>query len=69
MYSKFKSLIVLKGMKNYEVAKILGIKASAFSLKINRRNGRDFSTKEIRKLCDFFKVSADEYFFNIFVDV
>ena len=61
-YLKIKSLIALKGTSQKEVAKAIGMSRSLLSIKINRIDGRDFTTSEAKKLADYLGVKVDEFF-------
>ncbi|EUH85007.1 hypothetical protein Q099_02651, partial [Staphylococcus aureus M1020] len=61
-YLKIKSLIALKGTNQKEVAKAIGMSRSLLSIKINRINGRDFTTSEAKKLADHLNVKVDDFF-------
>ncbi|WP_086037233.1 helix-turn-helix transcriptional regulator [Staphylococcus aureus] len=61
-YLKIKSLIALKGTNQKEVAKAIGMSRSLLSIKINRINGRDFTTSEAKKLADHLNVKVDVFF-------
>ena len=60
---KLKAFFAENGIKFKDVAKELGITVSTFSQKINRKNGKDFTTREIRYLCEKYNLSSDNYFF------
>ena len=60
---KLKAFFTGNGIKLKDVAKELGITVSTFSQKINRRNDKDFTTKEINYLCKKYNLSPDSYFF------
>ena len=57
-----KSLIALKGTNQKEVAEAIGMSRSLLSIKINRINGRDFTTSEAKKLADHLNVKVDDFF-------
>ncbi|MGX0037037.1 transcriptional regulator with XRE-family HTH domain [Staphylococcus auricularis] len=61
-YLKIKSLIALNGTNQKEVAKAIGMSRSLLSIKINRINGRDFTTSEAKKLADYLGVKVDDFF-------
>lgn len=61
-YLKIKSLIALNGTNQKEVAKTIGMSRSLLSIKINRINGRDFTTSEAKKLADYLGVKVDDFF-------
>ncbi|HCX0659232.1 TPA: helix-turn-helix transcriptional regulator, partial [Staphylococcus aureus] len=52
----------LKGTNQKEVAKAIGMSRSLLSIKINRINGRDFTTSEAKKLADHLNVKVDDFF-------
>ncbi|WP_336184361.1 hypothetical protein [Fusobacterium polymorphum] len=60
---KLKAFFTQNGIKFKDVAKDLKITESTFSQKINRKNGKDFTTREIRYLCEKYNLSSDNYFF------
>lgn len=66
-YLKFRTFLLENQIKSKDVAQLLGIDEAAFSKKINRKvyNGirADFSLNEVRKICNAYSLSADEYFF------
>ena len=61
-YLKIKNLIALNGTNQKEVAKAIGMSRSLLSIKINRINGRDFTTSEAKKLADYLGVKVDDFF-------
>lgn len=58
---KFKGFMAERGIKQSEIAKLLGIDVSNVNLKVNGK--QDFTIKQIRKICDEYKIKADKYFF------
>ncbi|TVX94638.1 helix-turn-helix transcriptional regulator [Paenibacillus agilis] len=62
-YTKFKAFLNEKGVKQSEVAKLLGKSNSALNQNLNGTGG-DFSLSEVRTICIKYKISADEYFLN-----
>lgn len=60
-YLKFKNFLTENNIKRKEIAKLLGITSSSLSRKINKRNN-DFNFNEVKEICKFFKISADEFF-------
>lgn len=60
-YSKFKAFLAQNGIRQTEVAKLLGKSKSALNQNINGTGG-DFSLQEVRLLCKYFQISADDYF-------
>lgn len=62
-YYKFRTLLKEKGIKQDEVAKLLGKTVSALNQNINGTGG-DFSVSEVRLICITYNISADEFFIN-----
>lgn len=62
-YFKFRTLLKEKGIKQEEVAELLGKTVSALNQNINGTGG-DFSVSEVRLICTTYKISADEFFIN-----
>lgn len=62
MYLKLRQFMLEKNIKNKDMAKILGIKESVFSKKINMK-GSDFNSNEVRKLCETYQLDGNKYFF------
>ncbi len=60
-YTKFKALLNERGVKQHEVAVILGKSRFAVNQNLNGTGG-DFSLTEVRILCNEFKISADQFF-------
>lgn len=61
-YSKLKGYFVENGIRQAEIACLIGVTTNSFNQKINCR-GTDFTPTEIRLICNKYKLSADEYFF------
>lgn len=59
---KLRLLLEERGLKHQEVARMVGMKPSKFSQKINR-NKSDFTLKEASLICNVLDISMDEYFF------
>ena len=57
---KFKGYCAERGIKQTEIAKILGITVSNVNMKLNGK--QPFSLAQVKKLCEHYKISADEYF-------
>lgn len=62
-YYKFKGFLAENGIKQKEVAEILGITPNNFSRKINR-NGEDFTVEQIATMCRTYKLDANQFFLN-----
>lgn len=60
-YTKFKALLDERGVKQHEVADILGKSRFAVNQNLNGTGG-DFSLTEVRILCNKFNISADQFF-------
>lgn len=64
-YSKLKGFFVEKGIRQEEIAALLGIPKASVNLILNGRAGRDFKGKQIKKICETYGISADVYFFTL----
>lgn len=62
-YFKFRAFLDEQEIKQVEVAAMLGINRATLNQKINGTGG-DFSVVEVRKICEYYKISADEFFIN-----
>lgn len=60
-YYKFKMWMDMNGVKQKEVACLIGKTAPVFCQNINGVNG-DLTTSETKKICNYYGISADEYF-------
>ncbi|MBP1905686.1 transcriptional regulator with XRE-family HTH domain [Paenibacillus turicensis] len=60
-YTKFKAFLSENGVKQSDVALLLGKSKPALNQNLNGTGG-DFSLSEVRKICLHYKISADEYF-------
>lgn len=63
-YPKFKALLVERGIKQKDIAKLLGITAATFNAKING-NG-DFTVTAVKKMCMALDIDA-AIFFGVYV--
>lgn len=61
-YGKFKGFLASNGIRQREVAELLGITQEAISMKIN--GSMEFTIEQVRKICDHYGLSADVYFFD-----
>ncbi|MFQ3801731.1 helix-turn-helix transcriptional regulator [Staphylococcus saprophyticus] len=61
-YNKIKSYIALYGLTQKQVADDIGISRSLLNIKINRIEGRDFSTSEAKTLADYLGIKVDDFF-------
>ena len=57
---KFKGWLAENKIKQADVAKILAITPELTNAKINGRE--DFTLAQVRKLCEYYKLSADDFF-------
>lgn len=60
-YNKLKAYFVEHGIKQIDVAKVLGITNSSFNKKINR-NGEDFTINQVKTLCEHYNLDANIFF-------
>lgn len=60
-YTKLKAYLKEIGMNQEELAKVLDKSPSALNQNLNGTGG-DFSLSEVRKICLFLGISADEFF-------
>lgn len=60
-YNKFKAYLIENEIKQEEVADFLGVTRTTFNTKLNR-NGQDFSLGEVRRLCNKYKLDANDFF-------
>lgn len=58
---KFKAFCVERGIKQKEIADLIGISRCHVSLKLNGKE--PFTLEQVKFLCEHFQISADEYFF------
>lgn len=61
-YGKLKGYLAEHGISYNEEAKRLGITASTFSKKINKKFGADFTTSEVASICREYGLDANEFF-------
>lgn len=61
-YVKLRIFLLENGIKDKDVAKLIGVNASTFSKKINNKK-TDFNLKEVRKICDKYRIDPKSYFF------
>lgn len=61
-YNNLKGLLVKNGIKQSDMAKLVGVDPSTFSFKINRKNGRDFTLDEAIKMAEAMNVKVDDFF-------
>lgn len=61
-YNKFKQFLVEQGIKQDEVATLLGMSRSQLNMILNGQRGNDFLVSQMIKLCEHYNISADQYF-------
>ena len=57
---KFKAYCVENRIKQAEIAEVLGVNLQSVNRKLNGKE--PFSLEQVKKLCQKYKISADEYF-------
>lgn len=62
-YTKFKAYMKENGIKQEDLAKLLGKSVSALNQNLNGTGG-DFTMAEVRKICLEYGISSDTYFVN-----
>lgn len=63
-YTRFKGFLVEKGIRQDEIATLLGVPRVSINLILNGRRGRDFTGRQIEKICETYNISAHDYFFT-----
>ncbi|ALC80420.1 helix-turn-helix transcriptional regulator [Bacillus gobiensis] len=63
-YNKFKGFLVERGIRQQEIADLLGMNRTRVNLILNGQQGKDFKVHEVNKICEYLNISADKYFFN-----
>ena len=63
-YNKFKAYLVEKGIRQKEIADLIGMDRVRFNLILNGQRGKDFKVQEVNMICGYLGISADKYFFN-----
>lgn len=58
-YNKFKNFLVERGIKQEEVAELLGMSRSQLNMILNGQRGNDFKVDQIIRLAEHYQVSAD----------
>ncbi|MBQ6904214.1 MAG: helix-turn-helix transcriptional regulator [Lachnospiraceae bacterium] len=61
-YGKFKGFLASRGIKQSEVAELLGISQEAISMKIAGK--MVFTLEQVRMICSHYGIRADEFFFE-----
>ena len=60
-YTKFRAWMQENNVKQKHIAEILGLSIASVSAKLSGVSG-DFSMADVRKICEYYKISADTYF-------
>lgn len=60
-FYKLKGYLAENGVKQKELAALLEISEVSLSQKINR-SGSTFTLDEVKKICEAFEISADDFF-------
>lgn len=60
-FYKFKGYLAEHGIKQRDVAKMIGMNEVSFSQKINRA-GSVFTLDEVKSICEVLDISADDFF-------
>lgn len=63
-YNKFKLFLVEQGIKQEEVAELISLSRSQLNMILNGQRGNDFYVSQVVKICNHYKISADDYFFK-----
>ncbi len=59
-YPKFKGLLVERGIKQKDIAFLLGMTISSFNNKLNGKG--DFTITDVKKICTFLDLEPDIFF-------
>ena len=62
-YNEFKNYLVEQGIKQEEVATLIGLSRSQLNMILNGQRGNDFYVSQVVKICNHYKISAEQYFF------
>lgn len=60
-YGKLKGFMAENGIKNKDMAELLGITETSFSSKINKK-GQDFTAEQMRIICNTYQLDANKFF-------
>jgi len=60
-YGKLKGYLVERGIKQSELAKLLGIDRATLNKKLNQ-NKADFTICEVKKICNTYKLDSNLFF-------
>ena len=58
--NKLKSVMVLHGDKNEDLARILSVSPQRFSMKINEKDGAQFNQNEIALIKERYSLNAED---------
>ena len=60
MFRKLKSLLIINGMTQQDLANVLSLSTSALNLKINGKS--EFTLTEAKRISDYIKMSIEDVF-------
>lgn len=63
-YNEFKNYLIEQGIKQEEVATLIGISRSQLNMILNGQRGNDFYVSQVVKICNYYKISAEQYFYR-----
>jgi len=58
-YNKFKNFLVERGIKQEEVAELLGMSRSQLNMILNGQRGNDFKVDQVIQLAEHYQISTD----------
>ena len=61
-YTTFKNYLADNGIKQEEVATLVGLSRSQLNMILNGQRGNDFLVSHVVKICKHYGISADQYF-------
>lgn len=60
MFRKLKSILIINGMTQQDLANVLNLSNSALNLKINGKS--EFTLTQAKRVSDYFKMSIEDIF-------
>lgn len=64
-YNEFKNYLIEQGIKQEEVATLIGLSRSQLNMILNGQRGNDFYVSQVVKICNHYKISAEQYFYKV----
>ncbi|MDN6409289.1 MAG: helix-turn-helix transcriptional regulator [Tetragenococcus halophilus] len=61
-YNNLKGHMARKGYNQKDLAEAADISSTALSFKINRRDGRDFTLEEAKRISKLLDIKVDDFF-------